>query len=342
MRIGVLTGGGDCPGLNAVIRAVVRRAEGHYGHTVIGVRNGWEGMSLGLTTDLGIDDTRGLLTRGGTILGTARYHPDEHGDGVERVMEVYRRSRLDAVICVGGDGTLAAAGALSEQGLPMIGVPKTIDNDVVGTDASVGFDTAVSIATEAVDRVQTTAESHNRIMVVEVMGRHSGWIALSAGIAGGAEAIIIPEDPFDIEDVAGAIRHRHRGVIKSSIVVVAEGAVPRAGTIDWTRPEGAFGSIVAGAVGEMVRAELEQRTEYDTRLTVLGHVQRGGTPTAADRILGSRFGVAAVDAIQAGRSGVMMGLQQDRIVSVPISDVAGRRKDPPEEMIEVARTLSAI
>ncbi len=342
MRIGVLTGGGDCPGLNAVIRSVVRRAEGHYGHTVIGIRNGWEGMSLGLTVDLGIDSTRGLLTKGGTILGTARYHPDEHGDGVERVMEVFRRSRLDAVICIGGDGTLGAAGALSEQGLPMVGVPKTIDNDVVGTDASVGYNTAVTIATEALDRVQTTAESHNRIMVVEVMGRHSGWIALSAGIAGGAEAILIPEDPFDVADVAGAIRHRHRGNVKSSIVVVAEGAVPKAGTSDWAPPKGAFGSIVAGAVGEMVRGELQEQTEYDTRLTVLGHVQRGGTPTAADRILGSRFGVAAVDAVHQGHSGVMVGLQQDAIVEVPIAEVAGKRKDPPPELIEVARTLTAI
>ena len=342
MRIGVLTGGGDCPGLNAVIRAVVRRAEGHYGHTVIGLRNGWEGMSLGLTVDLGIDSTRGILTRGGTILGTARYHPDEHGEGVERVMEVFKRSRLDAVICIGGDGTLAAAGALSAQGLPMVGVPKTIDNDVVGTDASVGFDTAVVIATEAVDRVQTTAESHNRIMVVEVMGRHSGWIALSAGIAGGAEAILIPEDPFDIGDIAGQLRHRHRGAVKSSVIVVAEGAVPKSGTMEWTPPRGAFGSIVAGAVGELVRSELEQRTDYDTRLTVLGHVQRGGTPTPSDRILGSRFGVAAVDAVHRGDSGMMVALQQDAIVGVPISDVAGKRKDPPAELIEVARTLSAI
>jgi 6-phosphofructokinase 1 len=342
MRIGLLTGGGDCPGLNAVIRAVVRRAEGHYGHTVVGLRNGWEGMAKGLTVDLGVDATRGLLTRGGTILGTARYHPDQHADGMERVMEVFKRSRLDAVVCIGGDGTLGAAGRLSEQGLPMVGVPKTIDNDVVGTDASVGFDTAVGIATEALDRVQTTAESHNRIMVVELMGRHSGWIGLSAGIAGGAEAILIPEVPFDIADVAGQIRHRHRGNVKSSIIVVAEGAIPKEGTIDWKQPRGAYGSIVAGAVGEMVRHELEERTDYDTRLTVLGHVQRGGTPSPTDRILGSRFGVAAVDAIHAGHSGVMVGLAGESVVEVPLSEVAGRRKDPPQELIDVATTLSAI
>lgn len=342
MRIGVLTGGGDCPGLNAVIRAVVRRAEGHYGHTVVGLRNGWEGMSLGLTVDLGIDDTRGILTRGGTILGTARYHPNEHGDGVERVMEVYKRSRLDAVICIGGDGTLGAAGELSAQGLPMVGVPKTIDNDVVGTDASVGFDTAIGIATDALDRVQTTAESHNRIMVVEVMGRHSGWIALSAGIAGGAEAILIPEDPFDIEDIAGQLRHRHRGKIKSSVVVVAEGCAPKEGTMAWEPPRGAHGSIVAGAVGEQVRHELEERTDYDARLTVLGHIQRGGTPSAADRILGSRFGVAAVDAVHQDKSGVMVGLQSDSIVEVPLLEVAGKRKDVPAELIEVSRSLAAV
>ena len=342
MRIGVLTGGGDCPGLNGVIRAIVRRAEGQYGHTVIGLRNGWEGMSLGLTMDLGIDSTRGILSRGGTILGTARYHPDEHGEGVDRVMEVYKRSRLDAVICVGGDGTLGAAGVLSAKGLPMVGVPKTIDNDVVGTDVSVGFDTAVGIATEALDRVQTTAESHNRIMVVEVMGRHSGWIALSAGIAGGAEAIMIPEEPFDIADVAGQLRHRHRGSTRSSIVVVAEGCQPLEGSMEWTPPRGAYGSIVAGAVGEMVRAELEARTDYDTRLTVLGHIQRGGTPSPADRILGSRLGVAAVDAVHEQAYGMMVGQQGEEIVRVPLLDVAGKRKDPPAELIDVAKTLSTV
>lgn len=340
MRIGVLTGGGDCPGLNAVIRAIVRRAEGQYGHTVIGLRNGWEGMSLGLTQDIGVDDTRGILARGGTILGTSRYHPDQHENGTEQVMEVFKRSRLDAVICIGGDGTLAAAGKLSELGMPMVGVPKTIDNDVVGTDASVGFDTAVTIATDALDRVQTTAESHNRIMVVEVMGRHSGWIALSSGIAGGAEAILIPEDPFDISDVAGQLIHRHRGDVRSSIVVVAEGCVPKEDGTNWKPPRGAYGQIVAGAVGEYVRHELEERTEYDTRLTVLGHVQRGGTPTPIDRILGSRFGVAAVDQIHQGNSGVMVGLQQDSVVPVPLLEIAGKRKDPPAELIDVARTLS--
>jgi 6-phosphofructokinase 1 len=340
MRIGLLTGGGDCPGLNAVIRATVRRAEMEHGDTIVGFRNGWKGMAEGDIVDLSVDTTRGLITRGGTILGTARYHPHEHPDGVGIVFESFKRNRLDAVICIGGDGTLAAAGELSAAGLPMVGVPKTIDNDVSGTDVSVGFDTAVTIAADALDRVQTTGESHNRVMVVEVMGRHSGWIAVAAGIAAGAEAILIPEDPFDIDDLAKQLIHRHRRA-RSSVVVVAEGALPLPGTLEWQQPRGAFGSIVAGAVGDMVRSQLESRTGFDARLTVLGHVQRGGTPTPADRILGSRFGVAAVDAVHDGASGVMVGLAGDHVVRVPISEIAGRRKEVPAELVEVARCLTA-
>ena len=339
MRIGLLTGGGDCPGLNAVIRAVVRRAEKEQGDTVIGFRNGWKGMAEGDIVDLSVDSTRGLVTRGGTVLGTARYHPHEHPDGIGMVFESFKRNRLDAVVCVGGDGTLAAAGELSDAGLPMVGVPKTIDNDVAGTDVSVGFDTAVEIAADALDRVQTTGEGHNRVMVVEVMGRHNGWIALSAGIAAGAEAILIPEDPFDIEELAKTLVHRHRRA-RSSVVVVAEGAAPRQGTIDWTPPTGKFGSIVAGAVGELVRSELERRTGFDSRLTVLGHIQRGGTPTPTDRILGSRFGVAAVDAVRDGDSGVMVALQSDEVVRVPIAEIAGARKEVPADLVEVARSLT--
>jgi ATP-dependent phosphofructokinase / diphosphate-dependent phosphofructokinase len=339
MRIGLLTGGGDCPGLNAVIRAVVRRAEMEHGDTIIGFHNGWKGMAEGDIVTMSVDSTRGLVTRGGTVLGTARYHPHEHPDGIGMVFESFKRNRLDAVICVGGDGTLAAAGELSEAGLPMVGVPKTIDNDVEGTDVSVGFDTAVFIAADALDRVQTTGESHNRVMVVEVMGRHNGWIAVSAGIAAGAEAILIPEDPFDVEDLAKQLIHRHRRA-RSSVVVVAEGATPRQGTLDWTPPKGKFGSIVAGAVGELVRSELEQRTGFDSRLTVLGHIQRGGTPTPADRILGSRFGVAAVDAVHDGDSGVMVGLQSEKVVRVPIAQIAGRRKVVPRDLVDVARSLT--
>jgi 6-phosphofructokinase 1 len=339
MRIGLLTGGGDCPGLNAVIRAVVRRAEMEHGDTIVGFRDGWKGMAEGDIVDLSVDSTRGLVTRGGTILGTARYHPDEHPDGTGMVFESFKRNRLDAVVCVGGDGTLAAAGKLSEVGLPMIGVPKTIDNDVFGTDVSVGFDTAVAIAADALDRVQTTGESHNRIMVVEVMGRHNGWIALSAGIAAGAESILIPEVPFDVDELAKQLVHRHRRA-RSSVVVVAEGATPVAGSVDWAPPRGKFGSIVAGAVGEMVRSELEQRTGFDARLTVLGHVQRGGTPTPTDRILGSRFGVAAVDAVRDGEAGVMVALQSEQVVRVPIAQISGRRKQVPPDLVDVARSLT--
>jgi phosphofructokinase-like protein len=339
MRIGLLTGGGDCPGLNAVIRAIVRRAEMEFGDTVVGFRNGWKGMAEGDIVDLSVDSTRGLVTRGGTVLGTARYHPNEHPDGTGMVFESYKRNRLDAVICIGGDGTLAAAGQLSNDGLPMIGVPKTIDNDVTGTDYSVGFDTAVFIAADALDRVQTTGESHNRVMVVEVMGRHNGWIALSAGIAAGAEAILIPEVPFDIEELSKQLKHRHRRA-RSSVVVVAEGATPQPGSISWKAPKGKFGSIVAGAVGEMVRHEIEDRTGFDSRLTVLGHIQRGGTPTPTDRILGSRFGVAAVDAVRDGESGVMVGLQGESVVRVPIEEIAGKRKQAPMELVEVARSLT--
>jgi phosphofructokinase-like protein len=339
MRIGLLTGGGDCPGLNAVIRAVVRRAEMEYGDTIVGFRNGWKGMAEGDIVDLSVDSTRGLVTRGGTILGTARYHPHEHPDGTGMVFESFKRNRLDAVICIGGDGTLAAAGELSEAGLPMIGVPKTIDNDVAGTDYSVGFDTAVFIAADALDRVQTTGESHNRVMVVEVMGRHNGWIALSAGIAAGAEAILIPEAPFDIDELSKQLIHRHRRA-RSSVVVVAEGATPAPGTVDWSAPEGKFGSIVAGAVGEMVRHELEERTGFDARLTVLGHVQRGGTPTPRDRVLGSRFGVAAVNAVRDGDSGAMVAVNGEHVVRVPISEIAGKRKPVPDELVQVARSLT--
>jgi 6-phosphofructokinase 1 len=339
MRIGLLTGGGDCPGLNAVIRAVVRRAEMEHGDTIIGFHDGWKGMAEGDIVDLSVDSTRGLVTRGGTILGTARYHPDEHADGTGMVFESFKRNRLDAVICVGGDGTLAAAGRLSEVGLPMIGVPKTIDNDVFGTDVAVGFDTAVAIAADALDRVQTTGESHNRIMVVEVMGRHNGWIALSAGIAAGAEAILIPEVPFDVDELAKQLVHRHRRA-RSSVVVVAEGATPVTGSVDWSPPRGKFGSIVAGAVGEMVRSELERRTGFDARLTVLGHVQRGGTPTPTDRILGSRFGVAAVDAVRDGDAGVMVALHSEQVVRVPIATISGRRKEVPPDLVDVARSLT--
>lgn len=338
MRIGLLTGGGDCPGLNALIRAVVKRGSYH-GHTLVGFRHGWRGVVDGDLFPLTRDHVRGILPLGGTMLGTARFHPHEDNGGINAVLETLKHEHIEALICVGGDGTLHAAGKLAEAGVRMVCAPKTIDNDVWGTDRSVGFDTAVSIATEAIDRVHTTAESHDRVMVVEVMGHHVGWIAIAAGIAGGADMILVPEDPFDIDDVAARLRHRHRSYASSSIVVVAEGATARPGTLDFVAPEGPYGSIVAGAIGERIKVELQERTGFDTRVTILGHTQRGGTPTATDRLLASRFGVAAADAVNAGASSVMTALVGDEIKLVDIANVAGRLKEVPEELRLVAETL---
>jgi len=338
VRIGVLTGGGDCPGLNALIRAVVKQSTLH-GHTVVGFRHGWRGVVDGDVIPLTPHDVRGTLNLGGTMLGTARYHPDEADGGIDAVLETVKQEHIDALVCVGGDGTLKAAGTLAAAGVRMVCAPKTIDNDVWGTDRSIGFDTAVSIATEALDRVRTTAESHDRIMVVEVMGHHVGWIAVTAGIAGGADQVLIPEEPFDIDEIAARLRHRHRSYAHSSIVVVAEGAIAQPGTLDFSPPEGPFGSIVAGAIGERIKFELQERTGFETRVTILGHVQRGGTPTAADRLLASRFGVAAADAVDAGATSVMTALVGDRIELVPVGEVAGRLKAVPEDLRRVARAL---
>jgi 6-phosphofructokinase 1 len=338
VRIGLLTGGGDCPGLNALIRAVVKQGT-LQGHTLVGFRHGWRGVVDGDLFPLSRDHVRGVLPLGGTMLGTARYHPNEDNEGISGVLETLKRERIDALICVGGDGTLTAAGKLAEAGVGMVCAPKTIDNDVWGTDRSVGFDTAVWIATEAIDRVHTTAESHDRVMIVEVMGHHVGWIAVAAGIAGGADMILIPEDPFDIDEVAAHLRHRHKSYASSSIVVVAEGATAKPGTLDFEPPEGPYGSIVAGAIGERIKYEITQRTGFDTRVTILGHVQRGGTPTANDRLLASRFGIAAVDAVDAGASSVMTALVGDEITLVPIADVAGKLKSVPADLRRVAEAL---
>jgi 6-phosphofructokinase 1 len=341
VRIGLLTGGGDCPGLNAAIRAVVKQGLGEYGHSIIGFRNGWKGVADGDVQPLGRSDIRNVLPVGGTLLGTARFHPHEADGGLDAVLSTLEAERIDALICIGGDGTVHAASKVAEAGVRMIAIPKTIDNDVEGTDLSIGFHTAVNIATEAIDRLHTTAESHNRVMVVEVMGRHAGWIAVNAGIAGGAEVVLAPEEPFDIEKVVRFLRHRHRAHASFSIVVVAEGAVPVEGsTMEFTQRLGPFGEIVAGSIGEAVAAELARRTGFDTRLTVLGHVQRGGSPTPTDRILGSRFGVAAVDAAVDGRSQVMTALRGDQVALVPFDEVAGRVKRVPSELLRVASTLA--
>ena len=333
MRIGLLTGGGDCPGLNAVIRAVVRKAIDGYGDDVLGFRDGWRGVLEDSFEVLTIESTRGILPRGGTILRSSRTNPYKREDGVERVRETLSRQGVDGLIAIGGEDTLGAASRLYEDGVHVIGVPKTIDNDLGATDVTFGFDTALHVATEAIDRLHTTAESHNRILVVEVMGRHAGWIALHSGVAGGADVILIPEIPFDIDEVCGLIRHRHERGRYFSIVVAAEGAVPKEGTMAVSAGElDEFGHPRLGGIGQRLEHEIEQRTGYETRATVLGHVQRGGSPTAFDRVLATRLGLAAIDAAHDGAWGMMTALRSTNIELVPLADaVAELRQVPLEE-----------
>jgi len=341
VRIGVLTGGGDCPGLNAAIRAVVKHGELAYGHSVVGFRNGWKGVAEGDFKTLTRADVRSVLPTGGTLLGTARFHPHREENGMEQVLRTLRAEHIDGLICIGGDGTLDAASKVAEAGVNLVGIPNTIDNDVEGTDISIGFHTAVNIATEAIDRVHTTAESHNRVMVVEVMGRDAGWIATYSGMAGGAEVILTPEEPFDIAEITKYLIHRHRSHASFSIVVVAEGALPKEDSaMDYEAPVGPYGTIVAGAISEAVAHEIQKRTGFDTRVTVLGHVQRGGVPTPTDRILGSRFGVAAVDALSEGKSSVMTALRGDRVELIRLEEIAGKLRKVPQELLYVAGSLS--
>jgi len=327
MRIGMLNGGGDCPGLNAVIRAVVRKGEGRYGHNIVGYRSGWRGVLEGDSVDLTVDSTRGLLHRGGTILGTSRTNPYRSGDGGTQVREALHRDHIEALIAVGGEDTLGVAARLHAEGLKIVGVPKTIDNDLSATDYTFGFHTAVQIATDAIDRLHTTAESHDRVMICEVMGRHAGWIALYSGMAGGADVILVPEEPFDIEEVCRQIVQRHRRGARFSIVVVAEGSVPAEGTMELVSGEtDEFGHVRLGGISNNIQGEIERRTGYDTRVTILGHVLRGGTPTAYDRIIATRCGLAAIDAVHEGDFGKMVALQGTRIVRVPIADAVGTLK----------------
>jgi ATP-dependent phosphofructokinase / diphosphate-dependent phosphofructokinase len=339
VRLGILTGGGDCPGLNAVIRAVVRTAEGVHGDTVIGYRHGWHGVAEGRSMELTGASTHAILVTGGTMLGTSRYHPSEHEGDTERTLDTLARDRIAALLVVGGDGTLTEARLVAEGGVRVVGIPKTIDNDVPGTDRSVGFDTALWIATEAVDRIHTTAESHDRVMVVEVMGHRTGWLAVGAGIAGGAHVILAPERPFDIEEIAASLHHRHQRE-SFSIVVVAEGAVPVPGALEFTPMEGPMGTIVAGAVGERVRSELAERTGFETRLVVLGHVQRGGTPTPADRLLATQLGVAAVGAVHDGASNVMTAIDGYRVHLISLAEATAGIRTVPEALLQVAATLT--
>jgi ATP-dependent phosphofructokinase / diphosphate-dependent phosphofructokinase len=321
MRIGVLTSGGDCPGLNAVIRALVRKVERVHGGEVIGFRDAWRGVLEEDHEPLDIERCRGILPRGGTILGTSRIQPYQYDDGIDRVRASIERHRLDGFVVIGGDGSLAAANELNSDGIPCIGVPKTIDNDIAATELSFGFDTAVHVATAAIDRLHTTAEAHDRVMVVEVMGRHAGHIAVRAGLAGGAAMTLIPEVPFDIEQVCGAIARRHAGNRFASIVVVAEGAQPSPGTLELPEYEvDRFGHKRLGGIGEVLASEIEGRTGIETRVTTLGYIQRGGTPTAYDRVLASRYGVAAADAAAAGAWGNMVALRADQIVLVELAD----------------------
>jgi 6-phosphofructokinase 1 len=335
MRIGLLTGGGDCPGLNAVIRAVVRKGT-RLGHEFVGFQDGWRGPLEGRSRPLGEEDVEELLARGGTILGSSRTNPYKVDGGVEQIRQNLSAAGVDALIAIGGEDTLGVAKRLTDDGVPVVGVPKTIDNDLGATDYTFGFDTAVSIATEAIDRLRTTAESHHRALVVEVMGRHAGWIALHSGVAGGADGILIPETPFDVEKVCGWVRSRfERG--HASIIVVAEGAVPEGGAeVLATGETDAFGHVRLGGVGTWLAGEIEQRTGHETRAVVLGHVQRGGTPTAYDRVLSTRFGLQAIDAAHEGDFGKMVALRGTDIVRVPLSDATAELKTvPPERYAEV-------
>jgi len=340
VRVGILTSGGDCPGLNAVIRAVVRRIVAEGGE-VIGFHDAWRGVIERSWEVLDIEACRGILPRGGTILGTSRISAAREPGGRDAAWAVMDELGLDGYIVVGGDGSLAGALALHEDGVPTIGVPKTIDNDIDATEMTFGFDTAVSIATEAIDRLHSTAESHDRVMVVEVMGRDTGHIAARAGLAGGATAILVPEDPFDLDEVCGHLLARHGSGRWASIVVVAEGARPAPGTLELPEPPiDRFGHQKLGGVGQAVCGVIEERTGYETRLTVLGHVQRGGTPTAYDRVLATRYGVAAAEAAIDGAWGDMVVLAADRIVRRPMAGAVGHQRRVADDLLAVVRRFA--
>jgi 6-phosphofructokinase 1 len=343
MKVAVLTGGGDCPGLNAVIRAIVRRASEH-GFEMMGLRDGWKGLLDDNHFRLTRETTSGILHRGGTILGTSRVNPFKVENGLERVKRSMERNGIHAVIAIGGEGTLSASTRMSQEGLRIVGVPKTIDNDLNATDFTFGFDTAVTIATDAIDRLHSTAESHGRVIVCEVMGRHVGWIATYAGIAGGADVILVPEVPADLTRVAEHIKRRHASGRNFSIVVVAEG------TLIKTSPEQDEQLVTSGAldeagrprlggVGNIVAAEIERRTGFETRVSVLGHIQRGGVPTAHDRVLATRFGVHACDMVARGEFGKMAALRGNDIISVDLADATRELKRVPEEFFKVAQVF---
>jgi 6-phosphofructokinase 1 len=343
MKVGILTGGGDCPGLNAVIRAVVRKGSFHYDDEFIGFLEGWRGLVEDKTMALDLSSVGGILPRGGTILRTSRTNPSKRPDGLQKCAATLDKYKVDALVAIGGDDTLSVAQKLHQTGLKVVGVPKTIDNDLAGTDYTFGFDTAVNIATEAIDRVHTTAEAHNRVIVVEVMGRDSGWIALYSGVAGGADVILVPEVPFDIEKVSELIRQRHSRGRYFSIVVVAEGAKF---ATDITLHDGTpilqdvgkdeFGHLRLGGIGTVLAKEIEKRTGFESRSVVLGHIQRGGSPSAFDRMLATRYGLGAIDMVHRGEFGMMSALRGNRIVSIPLAEAIASNRKLDAEMLDVA------
>ena len=340
MRIGILTGGGDCPGLNAVIRAAVRSVAVEHGGEVLGFHDGWRGVLEDDWEPLTVDRCRGILPRGGTIIGTSRDQPYTLEDGPAMVADAVERHRLDAIVAIGGEGTMGVTKDLHHDGIPVVGVPKTIDNDIGGTEMTFGFQTAVQICTFSIDRLHTTAESHDRVLVVEVMGRHVGHIAVWSGLAGGAAITLVPEEPFDLDEVAQRIVQRHHHGSWATIVVVAEGARPAEGTVDLAEPPiDAYGHRRLGGIAHVVAAELENRTGIETRTTILGHVQRGGTPVAFDRVLATRFGVAATDAVAAKAFGDMVALQGGEITRIPVADAVGELKVVAPDLLRVGHVF---
>ena len=336
-KIGILTGGGDCPGLNSVIRAAVRYAIKE-GYKVVGIKNGWKGLVENDIVNLDLAAVSGILPKGGTILGTSRTNPCKKQDQLQKVKDNFKKLGLEALIAIGGEDTLGVASNLCEDGLNVVGAPKTIDNDLSCTDVTFGFDTAINIATEAIDRLHTTAESHNRIMVVEVMGRHAGWIALEAGIAGGADVILIPEVPIDVSEVCVLLKKRHERGKSFSIVVVAEGAKFKEGSMVLQEEKlDAFGHVRLGGIGHILGEEIEKKTGFETRVTVLGHIQRGGTPTAFDRVLGTRFGIKAMELILKKDYGKMAALQGNKIVAVPLKSAVCTLKTVDMELYDISK-----
>lgn len=340
LKVGVLSGGGDAPGINAVIRAVVRKGIRNYDYEVVGIKDGWHGLLEGEFIPLDLKAASGILPRGGSILGTSRTNPFKHEKGPQKILENAKKAGISAVVVIGGDDTLSVAHKMGEVGLKCVGVPKTIDNDLSGTDYTFGFNTAVAIATEALDRLHTTAETHQRVMILEVMGRYTGHIALEAGLAGGADVILIPEKPFDIDEVCEYIKRRQERGRNFSIIVVAEGTKPRGQKeIIYSESIDEFGHIRFGGIGYYLGKEIEKRLAIETRVVVLGHIQRGGSPTAFDRILATRFGIAAIDLVSEGTFGRMVAIKGNKIVSVPLKNVVGKRKTVDLELYDIANVF---